>query len=213
MNAPMSEQRLAEILARANAATSGPWCTDSWEIYQDTEYQPGFSEWIGETARGAVGLMDEDRANAAFMAAARSDVPDLVAEVLRLEAERHSTNEALSEAVEALDVARDRIAELETHAYGCDAEGCVIPHSSWCDLAQKAAAENSGCTCGKPLAHAMHCWTVNPPRSEVEEMRRALADRPSVRPREDPHDSPLHHDYALGRDLPTTHTTDAGSAL
>jgi hypothetical protein len=124
------------------------------------------------------------------------------AELAALRAERHSTNEALSDAAEQLRVQRDRIAELEAYAYGCDAEGCVQPHSSWCEAAQKSAAENSGCTCGETLPHAMHCWKVNPPRSEVEEMRRALAERPLLRQPEDPHDGPNHHDYALSRDLP-----------
>ena len=73
-----------------------------------------------------------------------------------------------------------RAAELEAYANGCDAEGCVIPHSSWCEAAKKTAAENNGCTCGQPWAdhpqpHAMHCWTVNPPRAEAEEMRREIA--------------------------------------
>ncbi|MFB7866960.1 hypothetical protein [Streptomyces sp. NPDC056069] len=108
----MSEQQLAEILARANAATAGPWCTDSWEIYQGEEYVPGLSFWIGETCRGTADL-EQDRADAAFVAAARTDVPALVAEVSRLRAERRSTNEALSDAAEALQVQRDRIAELE----------------------------------------------------------------------------------------------------
>jgi len=100
------------------------------------------------------------------------------------------------------DRLKDRVAELEAYAYGCDAEGCVQPHSSWCDVAQKSAATNNGCTCGESLPHAMHCWKVNPPRNEVEEMRRALAARPARQP-EDPHDGPLHHDYAVPRDLPT----------
>lgn len=77
--------------------------------------------------------------------------------------------------------ARDRVAELEAYAYGCDAEGCVLPHSSWCDAAKKTATANEGCTCGKPWTghpqpHAMHCWTVNPPRVEVEEMRKRIAE-------------------------------------
>jgi hypothetical protein len=76
---------------------------------------------------------------------------------------------------------RDRVAELEAFAYGCDAEGCVLPHSSWCDAAKKTAAANNGCTCGRPWTghpqpHAMHCWTVNPPRAEVEEMRKRIAE-------------------------------------
>ena len=91
---------------------------------------------------------------------AGEDVPALVAELRRT---------------------RDRVAELEAYAYGCDAEGCVLPHSSWCDAAKKTAAANNGCTCGRPWTghpqpHAMHCWTVNPPRAEVEEMRKRIAE-------------------------------------
>jgi hypothetical protein len=76
---------LDQIEARANAATPGPWCTDSWEIYQDSEYQPGISFWIGETCRA-----DEEndgRADAEFVAAARTDVPAMAAEIRRLRAE------------------------------------------------------------------------------------------------------------------------------
>ncbi|WP_319052627.1 hypothetical protein [Streptomyces europaeiscabiei] len=116
---PLGAERLAEIEARADAATAGPWCTDAWEIYQGTEYVPGISFWIGETCRGTSEL-GQDRADAAFVAAARSDVPALVAEVRRqaariaeLEAERHSTNEALSDAAERMRADRDRLAELE----------------------------------------------------------------------------------------------------
>ncbi|WP_406336583.1 hypothetical protein OG814_33150 [Streptomyces zaomyceticus] len=176
----MDDQRLDEILDRANAATKGPWCTDAWEIYQGTEYVPGISFWIGETCRGTADL-EQDSADASFIAAARTDVPELVAEVVAL---------------------RARVAELEAYAYGCDAEGCIQPHSSWCDVAQKSAVENNGCTCGETLPHAMHCWKVTPPRTEVEEMRRALAERSPSRQAEDPHDGPNHHDYTLGRDLP-----------
>jgi hypothetical protein len=77
---------LDQIETRANAATEGPWCTDSWEIYQGTEYQPGISQWIGETCRGT-GSLEQDRADAAFVAAARTDVPAMAAEIRRLGAE------------------------------------------------------------------------------------------------------------------------------
>ncbi|MES9587783.1 hypothetical protein ABWK57_02615 [Streptomyces sp. NPDC094045] len=142
MNAPMTPERLAEILARADAALPGPWCTDAWEIYQGTEYEAG-AEWIGETARGVAGAADleQDRATAAFVAAARTDVPDLVAAVELLAAE-----------VAGL---RAQVAELE------GTQGS-IPRFSASEIAQ---------------------WQA----------RRV----------EDPHDSPLHHDYALGRDLPS----------
>lgn len=76
---------------------------------------------------------------------------------------------------------RDRVAELEAYAYGCDGEGCVLPHSSWCELAKKTAAANQGCTCprpweGHPQPHAGYCWLVSPPRAEVEEMRKRIAE-------------------------------------
>lgn len=86
LNTPLGKQRLAEILARAEAATPGPWCTDAWEIYQGTEYEPGFSAWIGETCRGT-STPEQDRADAEFVAAARTDVPELVAAVQLLTAE------------------------------------------------------------------------------------------------------------------------------
>jgi hypothetical protein len=93
-----------------------------------------------------------------------TDVPALLAAVRRL---------------------RDRVAELEAYAHGCNGEGCVIPHSSWCEVAKKAAAANDGCTCpkpwkGHPQPHAGYCWLVSPPRNEIEEMRRALAERAAL---------------------------------
>ncbi|MFH9072716.1 hypothetical protein [Streptomyces alboflavus] len=82
---PLTAEQLDQIEARANAATPGPWCTDAWEIYQGTEYQPGISLWIGETCRGT-SSPEQDRADAAFVAAARTDVPALLTEVRRLHA-------------------------------------------------------------------------------------------------------------------------------
>ncbi|WP_282790859.1 hypothetical protein [Streptomyces sp. CC224B] len=85
--APLTSEQLDQIEARATAATPGPWCTDSWEIYQGAEYQPGVSPWIGETCRGTSSLR-QDCADAVFVAAARTDVPALLAEVRRLRAQR-----------------------------------------------------------------------------------------------------------------------------
>ncbi|MFJ8146602.1 hypothetical protein ACIQ6R_16245 [Streptomyces sp. NPDC096048] len=84
---PLTEQQLADIQARAEAATPGPWCTDDWEIYQGAEYVPGISQWIGETCRGTTSP-EQDRADATFVAAAREDVPALVAEIQRLKGQR-----------------------------------------------------------------------------------------------------------------------------
>lgn len=89
---PLTEQQLADIAARTQAATNGPWCTDSWEIYQGTEYEPGISQWIGETCRGT-SSPEQDRADAEFVAHARTDVPALLDEVRRLRARRLTESE------------------------------------------------------------------------------------------------------------------------
>lgn len=131
----LSAEWLAEVEARADAATEGPWCTDSWEIYQGTEYVPGISFWIGETCRGTSEL-GQDRADAAFVAAARSDVPALVAEVRRL-------NEVLSDAAEALRANAER---FETVRSLCDAADHVgIVSGGWftVDAVRRAAAGQS----------------------------------------------------------------------
>jgi hypothetical protein len=90
----LSPEREAEIAARVEAATPGPWCTDSWEIYQGAEYVAG-AEWIGETCRA--GEMDDSRADAEFVAHARTDVPALLAELAAVRAER---DQARAEAIE-----------------------------------------------------------------------------------------------------------------
>lgn len=102
---PMPDDELAAVRAREAAATPGPWCTDDWEIYQGVDYEAG-AEWIGETCR-AVGRSQEDRANAAFIAAARTDIPVLLAEVARLR--------------RALGEAADTVAELESEVGGWSA--------------------------------------------------------------------------------------------
>lgn len=78
---------LDAIEAREKAATPGPWCTDSWEIYQGTEYEPGLSMWIGETCRGT-SSPEQDRADAEFVAHARTDVPAMADEIRRLRQQR-----------------------------------------------------------------------------------------------------------------------------
>lgn len=76
---------LAAIQAREQAATDGPWMADGPEILVGTpdDLTRG-STWIGETCN--VALPGLGAANAAFLAAARTDVPALLAEVTRLRA-------------------------------------------------------------------------------------------------------------------------------
>lgn len=128
MTAPLSEQQLAEIAARVAAATRGPWETDT-DTY--TEHDGSTSIGIANASDlWIVPLQNLDPADAAFIAAAREDVPALLADatllrselverttfltrvaadleratarVAELEAERHTTNEALDDAVKAI---------------------------------------------------------------------------------------------------------------
>ncbi|MFB8035910.1 hypothetical protein ACFC5Z_23765 [Streptomyces sp. NPDC056004] len=194
MNAPMTPDRLAEILARAEAALPGPWCTDAWEIYQGTEYEVG-AEWIGETARGVGGAadMEQDRATAAFVAAARKDVPDLVAEVHRLRTQvaglersavlaEEDYRRVVRGACQVESQLRARVAELETAQTAALAPHVLYPDSAHCRAD------------GDPWP----CPTVT-----------ALV--PAAAPVEDPHDSPLHHTYETGRDLPSMTADEAAT--
>ena len=73
----MTAERLAEIEARANAATPGPW----WP-----EHRGVMAEGVEIVDDCAVAGWDAYPENQAFIAAARTDVPALVAEVRRLTA-------------------------------------------------------------------------------------------------------------------------------
>ncbi|MEE4545545.1 hypothetical protein V2S66_26705 [Streptomyces sp. V4-01] len=174
MSAPLSPERLAEIAARAEAATEGPW-----------EPCPGISRTFygylqGEYLRGVgdinFGVGEQANADLAFVLAAREDVPALVAELdemravlaqseqeltgarlalweeeqdtrrlrvalrsarrgraaartrlAELEAERHSTNEALDDAVTALrDAAAERQFAVEA-GHAVASGGPVLP--------------------------------------------------------------------------------------
>ena len=70
---------LEQIKRRAEKATAGPWAVEGGQVMNETR---GYAVClIGDYAAGA-----NDEADAAFIAAARSDVPALVARVEELEA-------------------------------------------------------------------------------------------------------------------------------
>ncbi|MGQ3551758.1 hypothetical protein [Streptomyces rochei] len=94
MNARLSPEREAEIAARAEAATPGPWGThrDLDAVYT-IQARPRTTrdgmENDGDIATLAVGRLDaEGYANARFAAHAREDVPALLAELAAVRAER-----------------------------------------------------------------------------------------------------------------------------
>lgn len=90
----MTDEQLAEIEARANAATAGPWgierdpISGMWTVF-DTDTKCGIidkenSGCASDPCPDDVGF---SRENAAFIAAAKSDIPALIAEVRRLKEE------------------------------------------------------------------------------------------------------------------------------
>jgi hypothetical protein len=79
---PLSNERLAEIRERERAATPGPWevdeaCGDVWS--------PSIWRSIAIVEDLDLPLVNSE-ADRAFIAAARQDIPDLLAEVERLRA-------------------------------------------------------------------------------------------------------------------------------
>lgn len=83
----MSEDELATIEARANAASPEPWAMavdDDGCLCVRIGQSPGYTDvlYMGDLEV----TLPTDHANADFIAAARADVPALVAEVRRLRA-------------------------------------------------------------------------------------------------------------------------------
>ncbi len=172
------------------------------------------------TAEGRVSAKCEDPAHPVWL----RDPGDLRGcpwcQVAALLAERHSTNESVSDAAEALRANRDRIAELETGIAWRDAERArwsgvhyLIEKAidkGWStldtlDLESELGPEPAPvpaepvaelpCPCppaDQPGPHQLGC-----PLAEVP-----VSGSPVAALREDSHDSPLHHDWRLGRDLP-----------
>lgn len=89
----MTEQQLAAIEARANAATAGPWRADVGFSTIPDGPPEGVAVWCqtpgseGDAVVADLGDYTDGPANGAFIANAREDVPALVAEVRRLRAD------------------------------------------------------------------------------------------------------------------------------
>jgi len=127
----------------------------------------------------------------------------------RLLKERHSTNEALDDVVREVAALRSRVAELEAElkkyvgveptvadelAY---VNRCLNAVYAVCDAAEKQATRWEN-----PLPVPEWVALVRNAADGVTVNAPALPPVPQQRQPEDTHDGPLHHDYALGRDLP-----------
>lgn len=194
----LTAERLAGIAARTEAATAGPWCADAWEIYQGSEYVPGVSLWIGETCRGT-GSPEQDRADAAFVAHAREDVPALLARVAALESERHTTNEALAEQTEACRKAEARVAELEDVERRLLALLPTKPWGSWSGLPSELAAARGEYEAWQQVAEVLDVRLPYVRPVDEDPIAYALTDKADALC-----EGPQRHDYRLGRDLPET---------
>lgn len=130
----MDSDRLAAIRQRADAATPGPWSaadeneligpqsTPSWYVSQ---MRPGYEAmaghvddrgrtdgWLRDVAQTFSSTHEFDH-DAEFIAHTRQDVPDLLAEVDRLTAERDELAEQNRHAVAKLREFRNRLAYFE----------------------------------------------------------------------------------------------------
>jgi outer membrane murein-binding lipoprotein Lpp len=113
----MTPEELATIEARANEAQPGPW----WVVTVGKNHDDGpshviMSEHVSITEAFAGGEIPQ-ATDAAFMAKSRTDVPDLIAEVRRLTAERDA---AFARGVEAMREAAAKA--CESHWLGGDRE-------------------------------------------------------------------------------------------
>lgn len=90
---------LDELERLAAAASSGPWRPSSWKEARFVTKADGVCLWDETGALDGAGEPEMAEADAAFIAASRTAVPELVAEVRRLRRE-------LNQAVLELDMAR-----------------------------------------------------------------------------------------------------------
>lgn len=116
MSEPMTDERLAEIEARANAATPGPWPTPAEAGDPYDERIPVDHEGCQVWPWGSSDDME-------FAYKARADVPDLIAEVRRLnvaltaaKALRRMHYEDYTRASDELIALRSRLDEAERKA-------------------------------------------------------------------------------------------------
>ncbi|MFB7359626.1 hypothetical protein [Streptomyces gardneri] len=188
---------------------NGPLTDDYLDLLRSIGFQrpsrPSGLHWLPETET-EIDLLRQAQA----LEAARTS---LLAEVDRLRAERHETNEALSEAAEALRAHRDTAITPTGFDPVEDIEYKVA--GDWgvdgADTAEQAIA-----FVRKALQAYPHCGAHAQQRitrrwDDDSEWYGPWTDLPipPQRQQEDPHDGPLASRYAECRDLPTTYT--AGS--
>ncbi|MEU2143575.1 hypothetical protein ABZ741_04590 [Streptomyces globisporus] len=210
MSAPMTPDREQEIRNRdLDEVTAGPWLVADGSDGRPVVYV----ETLRDGRAGARVLLSADGATEAdvqFVASARRSVPELLAEVDRLRAR-------VAE-LEALKPARFQDCRVcgAGYEYGQPCSGCEFKKQMAAaqagardalprDLSPEQALRiehqrpetNTAHDCNLPLVRRLDCGHC--PHEVCQDCGRCPH---TCRCAEDPHDSPLHHSYALGRDLP-----------
>lgn len=119
---------------------------------------------------------------AALEAAGLLQSPESAAELVALREQVAALEQHLDTAIAGFNASAMRITELEGQAI-CPSQMTVSSGTSRCALPVRHGGDHR-------TAEKNHHWSDE------------YADAARVRPTEDPHDSPLHHSYAVGRDLP-----------
>ena len=94
---PMTPAERAEIAARAEAATPGPWATESMDGFHYLSH--GIGDSLLTVDDDEIGCV-ENKGDSTFIAHARTDIPRLLAEVERLAAENARLRDASKELLE-----------------------------------------------------------------------------------------------------------------
>lgn len=150
----MTAEHLAEIKARADAASEGPW---SVRITRNVDYdQEGNARPDDEYAvldREGVLVVDaeaDDITDAVFIAAARQDIPDLLEALSESKAVIRTLKDARAGACIDIERLQARVAELEggiVAMRACHASNVVTPLPAsatieFCDIMLKQESSN-----------------------------------------------------------------------
>ncbi|GAA1164331.1 hypothetical protein F4556_002382 [Kitasatospora gansuensis] len=167
---------LAPIQAREAAATKGPW-----HVLED---QATVTRWVtndSETLELSLGYIgNRTESDAQFVAHARQDVPDLLAELVHLRTENEALRLGTTAAVATAKAtgyrqAADNATEMvQLHGRDADAEMLLVGLRRGAELREQAAAQatwsDRECGCSARFdRHADGCTAVAPATAEDEQ--------------------------------------------
>ncbi|MFL1904826.1 hypothetical protein ACJWDR_37840 [Streptomyces tauricus] len=212
------DKTVSGMQSRLDKAQGGHWydasLTETWRA-------PGTVCTRVDGAHRNVGQFTARPADLDFVLHAHDDlswclgmIAKLRARVAELESERHSTNEALDDAVQALRTPHElkldaTAAEVDAYLRTILAEDAYLKFQQTIGehaIAQtvedtdvvRAAADNEGLYTND----WREGWDDYRDRVDPDQNASYPVELVEFAPREDPHDGPLHHDYRVGRDLP-----------